>query len=199
MIGGQTTLRGMMGDLRAAPNRQAVRLALGVVLTVIIVGLAAGLIWAIDGLPVVDPFERWLLAGLAAPFWLLAPVVAGFTWRPLPPRHAWLGSVLVGLGGVAIGGIAFWPWSGPALVCFGTVVDPSIIFMPGAVLVSAVFGGGLALVTLIAAKLARQGWRSRTLVACAILQIGFFVVVGVFSLEVAFGNICRMAPVPAQP
>ena len=186
-----------MERLRAANERRAVRLWLGAGLTVGFVACAAALIWAIDGLPVIDPFEHWLFAGLAVPFWLLAPLVGGLVWRPLAPGHAALGAILVGLGGTAVGALAFWRWAGPALVCYGSVVDGTPTFMPLAVGASVVFGGGIALICLVVARVVRQGGRWRAVATSACLQAGLYVVVGIVDLEVVYAHVCRM--VPAQP
>jgi hypothetical protein len=188
-----------MEQLRAPSGRGALRMWLGAVLTIVFVWLAAMLIWAIDGLPVGDPLDRWLLAGLAAPFWLLAPVIGGFAWRPSTGRQSWAGLVLVGLGGTTIGAIVFWPWTGPSAVCFGTVVNAATSFMPEAVLISVVFGGGVALITLIVANLVRHGARWRAAFSGAGLQVGLFVVLVLLGYAVSIGHVCRLAPVPAQP
>jgi hypothetical protein len=137
---------------------------------------------------------RWLLAGLAAPFWLLAPLVGGFVWRPLTQRHASLCAVLVGLGGTAVGAITFWPWVGPALICYGSVVDATPTFMPLAVVASVVFAGGIALISLVVARVVRRGGRWRAVATSACLQAGLYVVVGIVDLEVVYAHVCRLAP-----
>jgi hypothetical protein len=188
-----------MEQLRAPGSAGVRRMWLGVGLTIAFVALAATLIWAsLGGLPVVDPFDRWLLVGIAAPLWLLAPVVGGFIWRPLTRRQSWVGSVVVGSCATAVGAIALWPWVGPSEVCFGTVVNSAQTFMPQAVLPSVAFGGGVALITWIVAKLIRLGGRGRAAFAGAGLQIGLFALVVLLSAAaVSLGHVCRMAPVSA--
>ena len=126
-------------------------------------------------------------------------MIGGFAWKQLTGRQSWGGAILVGLGGTAIGAIVFWPWTEPWAVCFGTVVNAATSFMPQAVLISVVFGGGVALITLIVANLVRNGARWRAAFSGAGLQVGLFVVLVLLSYAVLIGHVCRLAPVPAQP
>jgi hypothetical protein len=142
------------------PRAGADRVALGVALPLLFTSLAYGLWWISDQLVVIGPLDRasfgWIVV---VPLWLLAPVVAGFSWRALSTGQARLAALIVAASISAGAALLYWQSIGTPFDCgFGTVTPP-IDFLPQTLIVGAIVGGGLALDGLLVATLARLGVR----------------------------------------
>jgi hypothetical protein len=150
----------LIDPVQAVADRQALRLWLGIGLTLGLLALSVLTLWAVDNVVVsVGPFDRGSLGWLAAPLWLVAPVGGGFIWSSLTVRWT---RVAAGVVGVIVSGaasLAVWQWFGTPLDCgFGTVT-PAIDFLPQTVLVGVLVGGGLALTAALVTALVRLGVR----------------------------------------
>ena len=87
----------------------------------------------------------------------MSPIVAGFIWSSLTPRQTRLAATVVGVIISAATALLFWQWIGTPLDCgFGTVTS-AINFLPYALIVGVLIGGGLALSGLVVGWLIRTG------------------------------------------
>jgi hypothetical protein len=183
------------GSARAGTDK----VALGIALPLLLAALAYGLWWISDQLIVIGPLDRasfgWIVV---IPLWLSTPVVAGFAWRSLGRSQARLAAFIVGACVSAAAALAFWQSIGTPFDCgFGTVT-PATDFLPGAVLVGILVGGGLAIDGLLVDRLARAGVR-RWAVVIGVGAEGLLVTVALFALvAVSYGHTC-FVPGPGYP
>jgi hypothetical protein len=136
------------------------RLVLAIALPLAILSLASALWWVSDQALYVGPLDRaafgWVVV---VPLWLSAPVIAGFLWNSVTRRQAKLAALIVGSIISAAAALAYWQSIGTPFDCgFGTVA-PAIDFLPQALIVGVLVGGGLALDGLLVARLAQLGVR----------------------------------------
>lgn len=184
---------------RPVPDRQALRLWLGIGLTLGLIALSAVALWVIDSLVVfIGPFDRGTLGWVAAPLWLSAPVVGGFIWSSLTLNRARFAAVVVGAVVSTAAAIVFWQWIGTPFDCgFGTVA-PAIDFLPQTLLVGVLVGGGVALTGLLVAELVRLGVRWWAVVVGAGAEAVLIVVTWLIAFAVLGGHTCYV-PGPAFP
>lgn len=190
MITGSTT------PVQAVAGQPTLRLWLGISLTLGLLALSAVVLWAIDnGVDSVGPFDRGSLGWVAAPLWLLAPVGGGFVCSSLTVRRSRIAAGAVGV--IVSGATSFMVWQGigtPFDCGFGTVT-PAIAFLPQAVLVGIVVGGGIGITGLVVAQLVRLGVRWWAVVVGAGAE-GVLIVVAWLILFAVSGSHTCFVPGP---
>lgn len=143
-------------------GRPGVRGALGVAVPLMVVTLAYTLWWISDHLLYIGPLDRAAFGwAVVIPVWLAAPVAAGFAWRPLGERRTFLAAGVVGsIVGVAAAVLSWQAFSSPDCE-YGAIRTPGE-WVPPALILGAVIGGGLAGSGLLAWRVARDGalWRA---------------------------------------
>lgn len=150
---------------------QTLRLIIGIIAPLAIVGLAFAL-WSIsDRAGYIGPLDKATFGWISViPLWIAAPVVAGFAWRHLSSR----GSVGVALGVWGVVAITASVLLWQAVVypdCdFGANVTPLEWVIPST-LIGALIGAGPALGGLVVSFLLRQGQRWRAIIFGAALEL----------------------------
>lgn len=176
------------------------RILAAIVVPIALVLAAVGLTWDIDHRLSEWPIDPAVLGWLViVPIWLSAPIVASYLWRPLSRSQTWF--VAAGVGGLVSGGAAllFWQAIGTPFDCgFGTVT-PAIDFLPQTIFVGLAVGGGLALSSLLGAKLSGFGvhWRW-IIVVVGGSELVLLGLAGFVAYAAAGGHVCYV-PGPNYP
>lgn len=175
---------GEAGGQRAGTTK----VALGVGLPLLFTAAAYGLWWISDQLVVVGPLDRatfgWIVV---VPLWLLAPVVAGFSWTTFSPGETRLAALIVGATVAAGAALVDWQSIGTPFDCgFGTVT-PAIAFVPQATIVGVV-------VAWLVTRLARLGVRWWAVVIGCVTEVGMVALAFVVLYATWESHTCFVPP-----
>jgi hypothetical protein len=176
-------------------GRLPVRFALGVAVPLGVVALAYALWWISDRLLYIGPLDRAAFGwAVVIPVWVAAPVIAGFTWRRLPPRASLLAAVVVGAAISGAAAVLLWQSVADPNCEFGAVRTPGDWMLPS-LIVGGVIGGGLAASALLASRLAREGRPWRAAVSGAGTEVVMVVAAILVAGTILMGSGCQRPPV----
>jgi len=171
------------------------KVALGVGLPLLFTAAAYCLWWISDQLVVIGPVDRatfgWIVV---VPLWLLAPVVAGFSWTTFSAPETRLAALIVGATVAAGTALVYWQSIGTPFDCgFGTVTPP-IDFLPQTLFVGVIVGGGLALDGLLVARLVRLGVRWWAVIVGVLTELLMLALAFIAILATWEGHTCFLPP-----
>lgn len=171
------------------------RFMLGVAVPLAVASLAYALWTLSDRLLYIGPFDRAAFGWVVIiPVWIGAPIAAAYSWRLLPQRATILAAVVVGsaIGGVAA--ILFWRAVADPACEYGAARTTGNWVMPSLTL-GLVVGGGVAVSSLLASKLVREGHPWRALVVGAGTEVAMVAAAILVSGLMLMGPGCQRPPV----
>ena len=170
-------------------------IVVGIVVPLAVVGLGYMLWWISDQLVTVGDLDRAQFGwSIVMPLWFAAPVVTGFTWRGLRLGDRAVAAITTAIVIGIAAAVLLWR-SVTSMDCAFGPSHPPVEWVVPSIVLGVAIGGGMVVVGLIVAILARAGHPWRAIAAGVALQVTFtFATIFFFYVGFLAGPGCNRPP-----